>query len=448
MLILQSFSQFTTTCTYDSCILQIRTGAPLSYRNMIFSRLAVLVFISNAPTFSHAFVPSKGSFGGSTTSSSTPWISVAPTSCESSYSALCGVKSFLSDRFKDKLDLGPAGDILHELESFETKDGESEGDAKVRALKIALKIMEVLDDTDEAELANLDDGLVRNDPDSDSSVISALDSIEDKIESVKEKVDVFRNAKKMIETLIKFDEHLNNDMEYEYTTYPTHPEYPDIDLSGAMKMLDGPPVREDWFSAKKIARILRRTIRGLRFGYDRDEAVKARDKTKGTEKYYKASFSDDKIGLLNKVPNPFNGLPKPEYCIDNWKKDKYQASQFLAGVNPVMIRVVTDVDEQLTSEIKAKLGVDKLKQLCDDKKLFYVSYDDLERLEDKWHHAWPEKMNPDATLEQKAEKHYFHAPISVFYIDGENELDFLGIQLTRTFNAPGKLDDSPSYIDC
>lgn len=397
---------------------------------MIFNRLALLAAIFSAPTFSHAFVPSNGRFGRPT--------NVAPAiSASSSSSALCGVKSFLSERFKDKLDLGPTGDILHELENFKQEDGESDGDANVRGLKIALKILEILDDAEDEELANLDDGLVRNDPDADESVMSALDSIKEKIGSAKEKIKEFEKAKGMIEKLLDIHEKRgDNDMQYTYTTYPSHPEYPDIDLSGAMKRLEGAPVKEDWFSAKKMARILRRMIRASRFGYDRDEAVEEREKTKGTEKFYEASFSDDKIGLLNKIPNPFNGLPRPEYTIKNWKKDKFQAGQFLSGVNPVMIRVVTDVDDQLTGEIKAKIGTDKLKKLCDEKKLFYVSYDDLARLEDKWHHAWPEVNNPDATPEQKEELHYLHAPIAVFYLDGENELDFLGIQLTRTFNAP------------
>jgi hypothetical protein len=138
-----------------------------------------------------------------------------------------------------------------------------------------------------------------------------------------------------------------------------------------MKMADGVPPRQYFFSMKKIGRLIKRALR-LAIGL---KVTKTKvDTAKTSEGKFKALFTKKRFfGALDLVPQPGNLLNK-------WDDDKEFARQFLNGVNPVMIQVVKDVDTQLTSEIVQFFAGDdtiNLPALVDDKRLFFATYEDL-----------------------------------------------------------------------
>jgi len=213
-----------------------------------------------------------------------------------------------------------------------------------------------------------------------------------------------------------------------YKTYPNHPEFPNVDLSSAMKMMDGPPPLEYIFAPKKIVRLLKRVLSVLIGLAETSDDV---NKAKTVEAMYTALFTKPKI--LGFFPNPFDLVPRPEHCMQRWEDDKELARQFLCGVNPVMIKVAKTLGE-LSGNLVDHFGSEPLQQLVDEKRLFYVSYDDLVDLKVNPHQAYPLPMNQD---HPQNEPRYFYAPIALFVLDKERkELDILGIQLERTPDAP------------
>ena len=211
--------------------------------------------------------------------------------------------------------------------------------------------------------------------------------------------------------------------------------FPDVDLSGAMKMMDGaPPLNQIW-GVKKFARFfLRQETSSMAIDSVRDKV----DNAKTQEKAYKACFTKKRrfFGLL---PNRLNFLPRP-YAVDHWEKDSEFARQFFCGTNPVMIEMAKDPEKQLSKNMVEYFGKDKLQALADKNELLFVSYDDLAELKVNPHQMFPLPQNneigPDGGPAPQVYETYFYAPIVAFTYDHEkDELDVLGIQLERTDDA-------------
>lgn len=198
-----------------------------------------------------------------------------------------------------------------------------------------------------------------------------------------------------------------------------------------MKMVQGVPPGEYFFSGKKFARLVFRVLRlvvGLQL--TSDDVANA----KTYEEKFRAMFTNKSIFFV--FPNPFNLVPKPIHVLNAWESDKEFARQFMNGVNPIMISVVKEVNAQLTDELveffKHHATVN-LEALAKDKRLFYVSYDDLVDLKVNPHQAFPKANNPDKPQD---EPRYFNAPVVVFQLSQDRqELDILGIQLERVKGA-------------
>jgi hypothetical protein len=127
-----------------------------------------------------------------------------------------------------------------------------------------------------------------------------------------------------------------------------------------MKQLDGPPPPNHIFSKHKVSRLLKRAS-AFQIGMtSRSRALKKAS----AEERYSACYT--RTGLV----------PKNKNLLKNWEKDKEFARQYLAGVNPVMINVCKDLS-QLSTQIVSHFGNDKLQGLIDEKRLLFVSYDDL-----------------------------------------------------------------------
>jgi arachidonate 5-lipoxygenase len=196
-------------------------------------------------------------------------------------------------------------------------------------------------------------------------------------------------------------------------------------------MVTGVPPLPYFFSLRKFGRLVRRSVLFFVGLTMTDRNVK---NAKTYEKKFEAMFTDSTIwGLL---PNPFNFVPKPVHVIDNWKDDDEFARQFMNGVNPLMLSVVKDPDKNLTKNLIDFFQADKyinLTALTEDKRLFYVSYDDLAELNVNPHQAYP---NPPNEGVQPTEPRYFDAPVIVFKLSRDRKkLKILAIQLDRHSNA-------------
>ncbi|KAL7550855.1 hypothetical protein ACHAWF_014055, partial [Thalassiosira exigua] len=239
------------------------------------------------------------------------------------------------------------------------------------------------------------------------------------------KRDAFEGA---LEVLRELRRHRTRRDRIGYATYPRHPEFPNVDLSGAMKMMDGPPPLNQFWSPRKLVRYIRRSLEA-EATFEILGGEDAVDNAETREAAYEACFARERLfGIL---PAPHDIFPKP-WVVEHWEKDKEFARQFLCGVNPVMIEVVRDLG-QLSDNMVGFFGRDRLRGLVNEKRLFFVSYDDLADLEVNPHKAYPLPTNEGARQDQEL---HFYAPIVALVLDeGRRELDVLGIQLERTPNA-------------
>lgn len=192
-------------------------------------------------------------------------------------------------------------------------------------------------------------------------------------------------------------------------------------------MMTGPPPLDYFFSPKKINRVIVRIIQDKIAQHLREDEIKA---AKTMEDKLKTMFTESKCFKV--FNNPLDFHPRPTYCINHWEEDTYVAKQFLCGTNPVMIKAAKSMGE-MSKELVNHFGPKYLQDLIDEKRLLYVSYDDLAELTTNPHQAQPLAVNPNATQNQPR---YFYAPIALFALDeARQELDILGIQLERKSNA-------------
>jgi len=184
-----------------------------------------------------------------------------------------------------------------------------------------------------------------------------------------------------------------------------------------MKMVQGTPTALQ-LASFALKRIVPRIGLILPFLGLRDDA-----EANASEEKFRAIFTN-------------NPIPKPTHVLNTWESDKEFARQFINGVNPIMISVVKDVNEQLTDELVTFFKEDatvSLEALAQDKRLFFVSYDDLVDLKVNPHQAYPKANNPDKPQD---EPRYFNAPVIIFQLSQDRqELDILGIQLERVKGA-------------
>ncbi len=187
-----------------------------------------------------------------------------------------------------------------------------------------------------------------------------------------------------------------------------------------MKMLDGLPPLEYFFSPKKTVQILIRLLQNLIADKIREDDVE------------KAPTAEDKLKAIFTVPSDiFNFHPCPD-AIDYWEDDKYVARQFLCGVNPVMIRVAKRVND-ISSDMVNFFTFEYLQKMVDEQRLLYVAYDDLLKLSCNPHQAYPFVYNE---LTPQDQPRFFYAPFALFLLDqSRRELDILGIQLERKPNS-------------
>lgn len=226
--------------------------------------------------------------------------------------------------------------------------------------------------------------------------------------------------------------------------------FPDIDLSGAMKKMDGFPPINQLFTPKKIVQLLLRLAAVEMVMPDVERDI---DNARTKEKAYQACFTDVAIKRPNFISNMReylrhlvvatrvvpNFLPAP-YAVNNWEKDSVFARQFFCGTNPVMVEVATDIESQLSKNLVNHFGKENLQDLADKNQLLFVSYDDLADLKVNPHQMFPlpqnEASEPDGGAAPQDHPAYFYAPIVVFtYNYDEDELNVLGIQLERTDDA-------------
>jgi hypothetical protein len=234
-------------------------------------------------------------------------------------------------------------------------------------------------------------------------------------------------VKGLIKVLIKYHFESASPEKMGFETYPAHPEFPTVSLAGLPKMADQPPPRTMIFKPKKIAQLLRRIIRytvGVKLIGNKPQELEDAGKS---EEALKALFSRTHLTKLELIPNPRQYVPEPDH-MDSWENDDFQGRQFLNGVNPVMIKVAQDLGN-FSEEIANELGKDTLQGLIDDKRLFYVSFDELEDLEENPHQARPAILNPGIPQD---EPRYFDAAIAVFVLSEDRQtIKPEAIQLVR-----------------
>ena len=178
---------------------------------------------------------------------------------------------------------------------------------------------------------------------------------------------------------------------------------------------------------KKFAQVVRRLVTHLLGKVIIGNKPQELEDAGKSEEALQALFSRTHLTKLELISNPSQRVPEPDH-MDSWENDEFQGRQFLNGVNPVMIKVAQDLGN-FSEEIANELGKDTLRGLIDDKRLFYVSFDELEDLEKNPHQAWPAVLNPDKPQD---EPRYFDAAIAIFILSEDRQtIKPEAIQLVR-----------------
>ena len=186
-----------------------------------------------------------------------------------------------------------------------------------------------------------------------------------------------------------------------------------------------------FFSAKKIGRGIRLIFHNLLANRVIGQKPFELAEKGESEEAFSMMFSRSHVTRFELIPMPTQFIPKPEYTLENWEKDEFQGRQFLNGVNPVMIRVAQELGD-FSEEIAEELGKDNLQGLIDEKRLFFVSFDELAELKANPHQALPKILNPGVPQDQPR---YFDPAIAVFVLSEDRQnLKPTAIQLDR---APG-----------
>ena len=221
-----------------------------------------------------------------------------------------------------------------------------------------------------------------------------------------------------------------------------------------MKRIKGIPPLEYSFSISKLVRVLKRFLRiwvGLKLNQPRVERA-------GTyQEKYVAMFSKSTTrgnswfgGGFGQNDNDDNGnplsnrAPLPQRIVDTWQEDAEMARQFLAGTNPVMIRVCDSPESQLPLALRRFLQEDRddlllLSSLVSEKRLLYASYEGLGKqtsdgkdrvleLSKRPHETHPPPYNKN---EEEEDERYFYPAVIVFELEPtqRQELSILAIQL-------------------
>lgn len=199
--------------------------------------------------------------------------------------------------------------------------------------------------------------------------------------------------------LIMQQEAVGADQKYEYLKYPRRPDAPDLPLEDFPPMVKGLPPGQG-LPPKKFGLMSERL----------------------------AEYVYSELGFLNRLQKTIQAggdpwtayyaywVPSPDKIPQTWKDDAEFCRQLIQGVNPMIIKLCTDIKAvppdlaQLTAQGKT------LPELIAEKRLFILDYADLEDV---------------PQLQGKV----FYAPTVLVYREllenGKSRLNLVGIQLTR-----------------
>lgn len=183
---------------------------------------------------------------------------------------------------------------------------------------------------------------------------------------------------------------------YGYGRYNRAPSMPDVPLEELPRLTVGLPP-EQALSPNKLSRMVER---GIEYLYSQSQFLVRAERDKADP--FRAFFG--------------GWIKAPDYTLAHWHDDAELARQFIQGVGPMVIRVVTDVAQVPVGMRGLSPGGRTLEQLIQDKSLFILDYEALA----------PLSLYRDM---------YFYAPIVLVYKeqlpDGERRLNLAAIQLTR-----------------
>ncbi len=191
------------------------------------------------------------------------------------------------------------------------------------------------------------------------------------------------------------------DRQYEYQKYPRLKHAPDLPLEQLPPMVKGLPPGQQ-IPPEQVALLLRRTTEYVYSQIGFFDRLKKTVAANGDP--WTAYYSDPWVQSPIKIPQSWQN--DPEFC-----------SQFIQGVNPMMIRVCQDRNEIPSdlAELKTARG-ESIAELIAARRLFSVDYREL------------------AEIKPKQNK-VFYAPYVLLYREllenNRSQLNLLGIQLTR-----------------
>jgi arachidonate 15-lipoxygenase len=187
---------------------------------------------------------------------------------------------------------------------------------------------------------------------------------------------------------------------YGYARYKRSPELPEVPLENLPRMVAGLPP-DQALSPNKLSRMVER---GVEYAYSQAQFLN-RVQESGADPF-RAYFG--------------GWVKAPEHVVAHWQDDAELARQFIQGVGPLVIRVVTDLQQVPEAMRGLAPGGRGLQELIADKSLFLLDYEALASL----------KLYRNM---------FFYAPYALVYKEklpgGDSRLNLAAIQLTR--NAAG-----------